>query len=113
MAKSGLVLRIPPRSSATTRIPASLSSFARMPPVHPRPTMTTSTSFKRVGIGTSGEIEDASGLGVVFLVAIGLDVLGVDRNHAGEANHLPRGLVAIAAVHRVGEKPLHRRRKEQ
>ena len=33
-----------PRSNATTLRPASVSSLARMPPVQPRPTMTTSTS---------------------------------------------------------------------
>ena len=48
----GLVARMPPRSSATTFMPASLSSFARMPPVHPSPTMTTSTSFRRVGMAS-------------------------------------------------------------
>src|SRR4029450_804013 len=93
IAKSGLVERMPPRSSATTRIPASLSSFARMPPVHPRPTMTTSTSRKRVGMWESGKIDDALRLDVVLLVAIRLDVFRVDGDDAGEPNHLPRHLV--------------------
>src|ERR1051325_11731507 len=77
MAKSGLVERMPTRSSAPTRIPASLSSFARMTPVHPRPTMATSTSGKRVGIYSNpfnvlGQVENALRLDVVLLVAIGL-----------------------------------------
>src|SRR5258708_40309165 len=111
--KSGLVLRIAPRSSATTCIPASDSSFARMPPVQPSPTITTSTSFRRVAMVTSREIEDAGRLDVVLFVAVRLDVLGVDRDGAGEADHLPRHLVTVAAVDRVRKEPLHREVQEQ
>src|SRR4029453_15022796 len=113
IAKSGLVERMPPRSNATTRMPASLNSFARMPPVHPRPTMTTSTSLKRVAIGHLRKIENALWFDVVRLVAIGLDVFWRDRDHAGKTDHLPRDLVAIAAVHRIGEEALHCRREQQ
>src|SRR6516164_4754042 len=49
-AKSFSGLRIAPRSSATTLSPASVNSFARMPPVQPSPTMTASTSFNFVAI---------------------------------------------------------------
>src|SRR6187397_77173 len=95
IAKSGLVDRMPPRSSATTRMPASVNSFARMPPLHPRPTMTRSTSLKRVAMCDSGKVEDALRLDVVLLVAIGFDVFRVDRDHSGKPDHLPGDLVAI------------------
>src|SRR5258707_8868867 len=106
--KSGLVARIAPRSSATTFIPASVSSLARMPPVHPSPTMTTSTSFRRVAMVPSRKIDDARRLDVVLLIAVRLDVLRMYRDGAGEADHPPRHLVAVPAVDRIGEEPLHR-----
>jgi hypothetical protein len=52
-AKSLSVERMAPRSSATTFNPASVSSFARMPPVQPSPTMTASTSFSLVAMSSS------------------------------------------------------------
>src|SRR6267142_805892 len=50
---------MPPRSSATTLRPASASSFDRIPPVQPRPTTTTSTSFKRVAMAPSPQLMSA------------------------------------------------------
>src|SRR5712691_377302 len=99
---------MPPRSRATTFMPAALSSLARMPPVQPSPTMTTSTSFSLVVMSpSSAHVRDADGVDRVFLVAVLLDVLIVHRDHSGEADHLPARLVAVAAVDRVGEHALH------
>src|SRR5262245_37732679 len=124
LAGSGSV----PRSSATTFIPASASSLERMPPVQPSPTMTTSTSFSLVamfvpccvdacpvrktashfsGHARSAQVRNAKDVSGVLLAAILLDVLAVHRDHAGEADHLPARLVAVAAVDRVGEHALH------
>src|SRR5215813_11944326 len=98
-----------PRSSATTLRPASASSFDRMPPVQPRPTMTTSTSFSFVAMvpSRSTDVRDPDGIVGERLVAILLDMLAVNRDRAREAEHLPARLVAIAAVDRVGEHALH------
>src|SRR5258706_454094 len=80
-----------------------------MPPVQPRPTMTTSTSFSLVAtsFSPSAHVRDADGVDRVFLVAILLDVLIVHRDPPGEADHLPARLVAVAAVDRVREHALH------
>src|SRR6267378_3374908 len=80
--KSASVLRWPPRSRATTFKPAALSSLASMPPVQPSPTMTTSTSFSLVVMSSSlsAHVRDADGVDRVFLVAVLLDVLVVDRD---------------------------------
>src|SRR5262249_49332351 len=97
-----------PRSSATTLSPASASSLPRMPPVQPRPTTTTSTSFSFVAMSPSlTHVRDADWFVGEFLVAVLLDVLPVHRERAGKADQLPAGLVAIAAVDRVGEHALH------
>src|SRR6267142_2625179 len=48
MAKSVCVSRQPPRSRPTTLRPVSASSFARMVPVRPTPTVTTSTGLTLV-----------------------------------------------------------------
>src|SRR5882762_105708 len=50
MSKSGCVSRQPPRSRPTTLSPESASSFARMVPVSPTPTVTTSTGFSLVAM---------------------------------------------------------------
>src|SRR5258706_5861026 len=80
-----------------------------MPPVQPRPTMTTSTSFSLVAtfFSPSAHVRDADGVDRVFLVAILLDILVVHGDHPGEADHLPARLVAVAAVDRVREHALH------
>src|SRR5690349_12215301 len=100
---------MPPRSSATTLSPASESSFAKMPPVQPRPTITTSTSLSLVAMfpPPSAQIRDAHGGVRKDLVAELADVLAIDRDRARKAEHLPARLVAIAAVDRVGEHALH------
>src|SRR5262249_23923887 len=43
----------------------------------------------------------------VALVAVGIDLVGIDRGETREADHLPGDLVAIAAVNRIGEEALH------
>src|SRR5882762_4908569 len=100
---------MPPRSRATTFRPPALNSLARMPPVQPRPTMTTSTSFSLVvmPLSPSAHVRDAYRVDRVFLVAILLDVLVVHCDHPRETDHLPARLVAVAAVDRVREHALH------
>src|SRR5262249_41049113 len=102
--------RGPPRSSTAILSPVGPSSLARMPPVQPMPTMTTSTGGSLVAMvrAPSGHVLDAGGIGdVPVAVAVFLGVLGVVRQHAGEADHLPGGLILVAAVDRVREHPLH------
>src|SRR5713101_7240706 len=98
-----------PRSSPITVSPALVSSRAMMLPVQPMPTMTASTSLNRVAMpaSLSREIRDGLRLDDVASVAIFIDQGGIDRRQAGVADHLPRHLVAIAAIDRIGEEPLH------
>src|SRR5262245_36413009 len=98
-----------PRSSATTFKPASASSLPRMPPVQPRPTMTASTSLSFVTMfrPPSAHVRNTDGLGGEFLVAILRDVLAMHSDRAGEADHAPAGLVAVATVNRVREHAFH------
>src|SRR5215469_4089448 len=98
-----------PRSSATTLRPAFVNSLERMPPVQPRPTTTTSTSLSLVTMlrPPSAHVRDAERIGGERLVEILCDILAIDLDHAREADELPARLVAIAAVDRVGEHPLH------
>src|SRR5437763_10978052 len=42
-----------------------------------------------------------------FLVPVFLDVLAMHRDRAGEADQLPAGLVAVAAMDRIGEHAFH------
>src|SRR5580698_10477849 len=94
---------MPPRSSATTFMPASVSSLARMPPVQPSPTMTTSTSLSFVAMGRSStHVRDADRLVRERLAAILLHVIAVHRDGAGKTDDRPSRLVAVAAVDRVG-----------
>src|SRR5690242_5737476 len=94
-----------PRSSATTFKPASVSSFARMPPVQPRPTITTSTSLSFVAMcrPPSAHVRNADRIIGERFVLVFLDVLAMHRDRAREADQPPAGLVAIAAMDRVGE----------
>src|SRR5580698_10617703 len=94
---------MPPRSSATTFIPASVSSLARMPPVQPSPTMTTSTSLSFVAVACSStHVRDADRLVRERLAAIFLHVIAMHRDSAGETDDRPASLVAVAAIDRVG-----------
>src|SRR5262245_51150594 len=107
--KSLAVLRIPPRSRATTFNPASVNSLASMPPVQPRPTMTTSTSFILVAMSSSvsAHIRDAERVGGILLISKLLDVLIMHSYHSREADDLPARLVPVAPVDRVGEHAFH------
>src|SRR5262245_32006219 len=100
---------MPPRSSATTFKPASVNSFASMPPVQPKPTMTTSTSFILVTMASSvsAHVRDAERIGDVFFVAEFLNVLIMHGDHSGEADEFPARLVAVTAVDRIGEHAFH------
>src|SRR5262249_27993679 len=101
-------VRSPPRSSPTTVKPALVSSRAMMLPVQPMPTMTASTSFNRVAMSASSrKVGNGLRLDDVALAAILLDQVGVGGRQAREANHLPGGLVAVAAVDRIREEALH------
>src|ERR1700688_768087 len=92
-----------PRSSATTFNPASVSSLARMPPVQPSPTMTTSTSFSFVAMARpSAHVRDAERFARERLSAIFLDMVAMHRDDAGKADDRPSRLVAVAAIDRIG-----------
>src|SRR5271154_2816859 len=92
-----------PRSSATTVRPPSVSSFARMPPVQPRPTMTTSTSLSFVVMTAFlAHVRDADGFVRERLAAILRDMIAMHGDDAGKADDRPSGLVAVAAVDRIG-----------
>src|SRR5262245_65791503 len=109
-AKSLSVVRMPPRSSATTLRPASASSLPRMPPVQPRPTTTASTSLSRVAIGyslPSAHIRNADGIGGKFFVAETRDVLAIDRNRSGKSKKAPARFVAVASVNGIGKHSFH------
>src|SRR5580698_2429664 len=94
---------MPPRSSATTFIPASVSSLARMPPVQPSPTMTTSTSPSFVAMARSStHVRDADGLVREWLAAVLRHMIAMHRDDAGKADDRPSCLVAVAAIDRIG-----------
>src|SRR5439155_22875849 len=102
-------------------------SFARMVPVRPTPTVTTSTGFSLVAMALGprlvvehhvdrvavlvhmgdflGDVGDRHRLGAVG-DAVLLDEGSVYSGEPGEAHQLPAGLVAVPAVYRVGEKTL-------
>src|SRR3984957_2115226 len=103
-AKSGCVSRSGPRSSATTRRPASVSSFAMMAPVQPMPTMTASTAGLTIAMSSTafaGQVDRRQRVGAVA----DLDPIGVIRAGAGVADHFPRGHVLVAAMLGVAEVP--------
>src|SRR5262249_9805430 len=102
---------MPPRSSATTFKPLSVNSFERMPPVQPRPTITTSTSFILVAMSSSvlTHVGDAERIGGVFLVTKLLDILRMQSDNSGKPDYLPTRLIAVAAIDRVGEHTFHDR----
>src|SRR3954453_21623728 len=84
-------------------MPASVSSLARMPPVQPNPTMTTSTSLSFVVMARlSTHVRDANRVVRERFAAILLDVIAMHRDDAGKADDGPASLVAVAAVDRVG-----------
>src|SRR5262245_34058023 len=54
-----------------------------------------------------GEVGDRLRFGAVALMAVFLNEVGVKRRQARIADHFPAGLVAVAAVNRVGEEAFH------
>src|SRR5438105_3038117 len=107
-AKCSPGVRSSPRSSPSTCSPALVSSRAMMLPVQPMPTMTASTSFNRVAMAASSrKVRNGLRRLLVGLVAVLRDVVAVGRGQAREADHLPRDLVAVAPMNRVGEEALH------
>src|SRR5215471_1767146 len=72
------------------------------------PTMTASISFQRIlTCASSREVRDRLGRLDVALVEEGVDLVGIGRRQAGEAEHGPGNLIAVAAVRRIGEEALH------
>src|SRR5258705_10540660 len=102
-------MRSGPRSSPTTVRPALVNSRARIVPVQPMPTMTASTSFKRVAIAPSRKVGDRLRLDEIALVAILIDAVGVERRQAWIADHLPCDLRPVPAIDRIREEPFHHR----
>src|ERR1043165_9661470 len=99
-------------------MPASASSLARMPPVQPNPTMTTSTSLSFVVMARpSTHVRDAERPGRERLAAVLLDMIAMHRDDAGKADDGPARLVAVAAIDRIGihalDHGLVHRRPEQ
>src|SRR5438105_2272763 len=101
--KSSPGIRSGPRSNPTTFSPALVSSRAMIAPVQPMPTITASTSFKRVVIAASRKIGDRLRRGRVTLAPVFIDQVRIGGRQAGEAEHLPGDLVAIAAIEGIGE----------
>src|SRR6185503_19030487 len=95
---------------AMTSSPWSVSSFAMIEPVQPRPTMTTSlcgslramSARLRCPVGTAGDGDGRQREAFVMPV----DPVEVIVAGAGEADHLPGDHVAVAAVDRVGKEAL-------
>src|SRR5258706_9777169 len=109
-AKSCAGERLAPRSRPTTESPALVSSRAMMLPVQPMPTSTASTCFSFLAMACpSAEIGDGLGFDADLLPAIGFGLVGPGRGQAGIADHAPGDLVAVAAIHRIGEEAFHGR----
>src|SRR5437660_8773053 len=124
MAKSGSVSRQRPRSSPTTCSPDSASSFARMEPLSPTPTTTTSADFSLVAMSVLSHEEHMLRMAMLVERGLALEDVGdrhgqrvvrhavllhqvcVHRRDAGEADQLPADLAAVAAVDRIGEVAL-------
>src|SRR5579871_460478 len=108
MVKSSRGVRIAPRSSPTTCSPAFVSSRDKMLPVQPIPMTTASVSFSTVTIArSSGKVRYRKRALVIFLVEIGLDLVAIARGKSWKADHLPRHLVFVSAINRIGEEPFH------
>src|SRR5258707_1068703 len=93
MLRSRAVSRHGPRSRATTSSPSSVSSLARMAPLHPSPI--TTTSVRRSFVGTTSPLQGPVGAPhqadrrqrVLHVVL--LDVIAKIVAYAGKADHLP------------------------
>src|SRR5438552_13803203 len=94
-----------------TRMPALLSSAARMPPAPPTPTMTISVLSVAISCPPRGRFglrlqahHRRAGEGL-FALELGLGEL---RLRPGEADEPPAREVLVAAIDGVGEHALHR-----
>src|SRR5579862_2268206 len=96
---------------ATTSRPPSVSSLARIEPVHPSPTIATSlcasrwvivASTLRIPLGST--LNAYGGQWVGFVVT--RDPVAIVVAGARKSDHLPGHHVAITAVDRIGEEPL-------
>src|SRR3954469_8570534 len=108
--KSGMVSLKPPRSRASTCRPASVSSFAIMLAVQPKPTSTTSTAARRVAMSTRPHGAVAPGDAHerhVVLLAVLIHLGDVVVARARKADELPADEIAVAAIHRIGEETFH------
>src|SRR5471032_2388550 len=104
MLKSVAVSRHGPRSMATTFRPASVSCWARIEPVQPRPMITasrlgSSLAISRLPIDGNGTF----GIRLVVLV----DMVAIVVARAGKADHLPARHALVAAIERIGEETFH------
>src|SRR5689334_18309214 len=110
MVKSSRGERLGPRSRPTTFKPALVNSRAMIEPVQPTPITTASTSLRMVAMfaSPSREVRNRLRRLVVLLTEVRFDLLAIGGGKARVADHLPRGHVAVAAVHRIGEEALHR-----
>src|SRR4051794_39129403 len=77
-----------------------------MPPVQPNPTRIMSTGGSLVAMAVL-LVLDALGIDRVRLVAVFGDHVGIHADGAGEADHLPHRLVAVAAIERIAEIAFH------
>src|SRR5512134_2434600 len=83
-----------PCSRTTTESPAVASSFAMMPPAAPDPTMTKSTVSAGAKRARAGDCSTS-------LPPVRFDIVGAKRRLESrlmfEADHVPAGIVAVAA----------------
>src|ERR1700756_2043572 len=107
---------------ATTSRPASVSSCARIEPVHPNPTMTASlrgslraiwSLFKK--FRAAGAALNKSSLRPVRMIVdadnrqsdalvVTVDPIAIIVMRARKSDHLPGGQIFVAAVDRIGKK---------
>src|SRR5258708_17425820 len=104
MLKSVAVSRHGPRSIATTFRPASVSFWARIEPVQPRPMITASFLGSRRAISHLA-VKGNGALGIGLIVFF--DMVAVVVTRAGKADHLPARHVSVAAIERIGEETFH------
>src|ERR1700742_4910999 len=123
MGKSLAVSRHGPRSMATTSKPASVSSCARIEPVHPRPIMTASLRgslramlrlFKNTGRAVPPVVNKSSLCPVRMIVdadgrqrdplVMAIDPVAIIVMRPRKADHLPGGHVFVTAIDRIGKK---------
>src|SRR5690348_6173346 len=104
-----MVARKPPRSSATTCRPTSVSSFARIDAVQPKPTSTTSLGGSLLAMSRLPDAGVAPGdahIRHVELLAELVDLCHVVVARPRKTDELPADEVLVPAVDRIGEEAL-------